>query len=168
MVFVQRCSLWKDYTFSRDRALTQSRFTDCGDALHHGTRLIDAHFVCEHALYVALPYRNAGRAQVATCNLQSELTQGHPLQPGQGNPLWTLLHALRRFIDDVLDRGGFSELAQAEWFGRKESHNINYQSKTPYELADELRQHLHDDRFSGKLPNALRRMPVEMRNAYAK
>src|SRR5260370_12661244 len=87
MVFVQRCSLWKDYTFSRDRALTQSRFTDCGDALHHGTRLIDAHFVCEHALYVALPYRNAGHVQVAARNLQSELTQRDPLQPGQGNPV---------------------------------------------------------------------------------
>lgn len=94
--------------------------------------------------------------------------EAYSVMDSEGNPLWTLLHALRRFIDDVLDRGGLSELAQAEWFGRKESHNINYQSKTPYQRADELRPHLRDSRFSGKLPDALRRMPVEMHEAYVK
>src|SRR5260370_15059333 len=72
---------------SGGRTLTQNRFADCRDTLHQRARSIDAHFVCEHALYVALPNRNAGRAQVATCNLQSELTQCDPLQPGQGNPV---------------------------------------------------------------------------------
>jgi hypothetical protein len=49
-------------------ALAQSRFADSGDALHQRARSVDAHFICEHALYVALPYRNAGYVQVAARN----------------------------------------------------------------------------------------------------
>src|ERR1700676_1562589 len=87
MVFVQRCSLWKDYTFSRGRTLTQSRFADRRDTLNQRARRIDAHLIRKKALYIALPYRDASRVQVTTCNQQSELTQRDPLQPRQDNPV---------------------------------------------------------------------------------
>jgi hypothetical protein len=72
---------------SDGRTLTQSRFADCGDALHHGTRLIDAHFICEHALSLLCRTVMPAPRRVTTRNLQSELTQCDSLHPRQRNPI---------------------------------------------------------------------------------
>ncbi|PVX82462.1 hypothetical protein [Paraburkholderia unamae] len=76
-------------------------------------------------------------------------------------------HALRSFINDLLDKGGLSELAQAEWFGRKLSQNEAYHSKTSYQRADELRPQLTSGRFAGKLVDALASVPQNEVDAYA-
>jgi len=83
-----------------------------------------------------------------------------------GIPIETEMHGLRRFINDLLEKGGLSELAQAEWFGRKQSQNANYQSKTAYERANEIRPLIMTPRFKGKLPEALGKAPKKMAEAY--
>jgi hypothetical protein len=90
----------------------------------------------------------------------------YELQDDQGAYFKTLPHDLRRYIDDVLDRGGMTELAQAEWFGRSVTHNIHYQSKTPFERAEECRPLIAAGLLAGKLPDAIRRAPVHVRDAF--
>lgn len=83
-----------------------------------------------------------------------------------GVPIETKMHNIRRFINDVLEKGGFSELAQAEWFGRKQSQNISYQSKTAYERANEIRPLIKNSRFKGRLPDAVSKVPKRLADAY--
>jgi len=83
------------------------------------------------------------------------------LRGPDGNLLRVNSHAFRHWLNDLLDRGGLSDLEQAEYFGRRNPRdNRAYQTMTPAERSRKAREDLKAGTLRGPLAQVIARLPV--------
>lgn len=88
------------------------------------------------------------------------------LRGPDGKVLRVKSHAFRHWLNDLLDRGGLSDLEQAVYFGRKNpKDNRAYQTKTPAERARKAREDLKAGSIKGPVAEAIGRLPVSRQEA---
>lgn len=88
------------------------------------------------------------------------------LRGPDGNLLRVNSHAFRHWLNDLLDRGGLSDLEQAVYFGRRNPQdNRAYQTKTPAERARKAREDLKAGTLRGPVEQVIARLPVARRDA---
>jgi len=83
-----------------------------------------------------------------------------------GNVLHVNSHAFRHWLNDLLDRGGLSDLEQAVYFGRRNPQdNRAYQTRTPAERARKARQDLKSGTLRGPVAQVIARLPLPRQDA---
>jgi hypothetical protein len=83
-----------------------------------------------------------------------------------GDVLSVNSHAFRHWLNDLLDRGGLSDLEQAVYFGRRNPlDNRAYQTKTPAERARKAREDLKAGTVRGPVAQVIARLPVKRQDA---
>lgn len=89
------------------------------------------------------------------------------IQDDEGQPIDVSSHGFRHWLNTALDEGGLSDLAQAEWFGRKDPReNRTYLHSTMADRAAAVRRDLLLGRMSGPVADIVMRMPIDRREAY--
>jgi integrase len=79
-----------------------------------------------------------------------------------GEMLEVATHAFRHWLNDLLDRGGLSDVEQAVYFGRRNpKDNRAYHHMTPQERTLKARQDLKDGLLLGPVANIIARLPVD-------
>jgi hypothetical protein len=79
-----------------------------------------------------------------------------------GSVLEVATHAFRHWLNDLLDRGGLSDVEQAVYFGRRNpKDNRAYHHMTPRERTLKARQDLKDGLLLGPVANIIARLPVD-------
>jgi hypothetical protein len=79
-----------------------------------------------------------------------------------GSVLKVPSHAFRHWLNDLLDRGGLSDIEQAVYFGRRNPRdNRAYQSMTPGERVLQARKDLKSGYMLGPVAKVIARLPVE-------
>lgn len=85
---------------------------------------------------------------------------------GLDNGYMVKSHQFRHYLNNILNEGGMSELAQAEWFGRKHiGDNAAYHHTTPQKLSREIRERILRGDLVGELSKLKDRIPVENQKA---
>jgi hypothetical protein len=83
-----------------------------------------------------------------------------------GEKLGVNSHAFRHWLNDLLDRGGLSDLEQAVYFGRRNPQdNRAYQTMTPAERARRARKDLKGGTLRGPVAQVVARLPVARQDA---
>ena len=76
-------------------------------------------------------------------------------------------HAFRHTINTMLDEGGLPELLQTDWFGRKNARDTKaYQHTSRAKRVLEVRQALLDGGANGLIQESLKKIPIELHDAY--
>lgn len=76
-------------------------------------------------------------------------------------------HAFRHTINTLLDEGGLPELLQTDWFGRKNARDTKaYQHTSRTKRVLEVRQALREGTANGLIQQSLKRIPIELHEAY--
>lgn len=71
-------------------------------------------------------------------------------------------HAFRHWLNDLLDRGGLTDVEQAVYFGRRNpADNRAYQHMTPKEKTLKARQDLQEGYLLGPVADVIKRLPVD-------
>ena len=84
-----------------------------------------------------------------------------------GKPLNVSSHAFRHWLNDLLDRGGLSDLEQAVYFGRKNAaDNRAYQHMTAEERARKARQDLKEGKLLGPVADVMARIPKSRQDVF--
>ncbi len=97
---------------------------------------------------------------------QDAAFERYGLRGPDGKVLRVNSHAFRHWLNDLLDRGGLSDLEQAVYFGRRNpKDNRAYQTKTPAERARKAREDLKAGTIRGPVAEAIRRLPVSRQEA---
>lgn len=79
-----------------------------------------------------------------------------------GSALNVASHAFRHWLNDLLDRGGLSDVEQAVYFGRlNPKDNRAYQHKTPGERVRQARKDLKGGSLLGPVAELIARLPVD-------
>jgi hypothetical protein len=79
-----------------------------------------------------------------------------------GKPLNVASHAFRHWLNDLLDRGGLSDVEQAVYFGRlNPKDNRAYQHMTPGERVRKAREDLKGGSLLGPVAKIIRRLPAD-------
>lgn len=79
-----------------------------------------------------------------------------------GKPLNVASHAFRHWLNDLLDRGGLSDVEQAVYFGRlNPKDNRAYQHMTPGERVRKAREELKGGSLLGPVATLIRRLPID-------
>jgi hypothetical protein len=79
-----------------------------------------------------------------------------------GGLLEVATHAFRHWLNDLLDRGGLSDLEQAVYFGRRNpKDNRAYQHMTSKERTLKARQDLKDGYLLGPVAEIIARVPID-------
>jgi hypothetical protein len=79
-----------------------------------------------------------------------------------GKPLKVASHAFRHWLNDLLDRGGLSDVEQAVYFGRlNPKDNRAYQHMTPGERVRKAREDLKGGNLLGPVATLVRRLPAD-------
>lgn len=79
-----------------------------------------------------------------------------------GKPLKVSSHAFRHWLNDLLDRGGLSDVEQAVYFGRlNPKDNRAYQHMTPGERVRKAREDLKGGSLLGPVATLVRRLPAD-------
>jgi hypothetical protein len=86
--------------------------------------------------------------------------QRYGLRAYDGGELRVASHAFRHWLNDLLDRGGLSDIEQAVYFGRRNpKDNRAYQHTTPAERTRKARQDLKDGYILGPVADLIGRLP---------
>jgi len=84
-----------------------------------------------------------------------------------GNVLAVASHAFRHWLNDLLDRGGLSDLEQATYFGRKNvGDNRAYQSMTHRERVRRVREDLLGGKMRGPVAEVLNQIPIDRKKVF--
>lgn len=84
------------------------------------------------------------------------------LEGPDGSALRVNSHAFRHWLNDLLDRGGLSDVEQAVYFGRRNpKDNRAYQHVTPAERARKAREDLKAGTLLGPVAKQIAHLPVE-------
>lgn len=76
-------------------------------------------------------------------------------------------HAFRHTINTLLDEGGVPELLQTDWFGRNNPRDTKaYQHTSRAKRVLEVRQALRDGNANGLIRESLKKIPIELHDAY--
>ena len=99
------------------------------------------------------------------------LSQSAAAQPVSQNPSEVRIdftsHAFRHTINTMLDEGGLPELLQTDWFGRKNARDTKaYQHTSRAKRVLEVRQALLDGGANGLIQESLKKIPIEVHDAY--
>ena len=79
-----------------------------------------------------------------------------------GSALNVASHAFRHWLNDLLDRGGLSDVEQAVYFGRlNPKDNRAYQHKTPGDRVRQARKDLKGGSLLGPVADLIARLPVD-------
>lgn len=83
-----------------------------------------------------------------------------------GAKLEVASHGFRHWLNDLLDRGGLTDVEQAVYFGRRNpKDNRAYQHMTPAERTRRARQDLKDGYMLGPVAEVVARLPIEKQEA---
>lgn len=97
---------------------------------------------------------------------QQAAFERYRLRGPTGDVLRVNSHAFRHWLNDLLDRGGLSDLEQAVYFGRRNPQdNRAYQTVTPAERARKARQALKAGTVRGPIAQVIARLPAKRQDA---
>lgn len=89
------------------------------------------------------------------------------VKDADGNGLSVNSHAFRHWLNDLLDRGGLSDLEQATYFGRKHhADNRAYQTMTQRERVRAVRERLMSGKMCGPIANVIKNVPIGRREVF--
>ena len=92
----------------------------------------------------------------------SSAFERYGIKGSDGNSLEVASHAFRHWLNDLLDRGGLTDVEQAVYFGRRNpADNRAYQHMTPKEKTLKARQDLREGYLLGPVADVIERLPVE-------
>lgn len=93
---------------------------------------------------------------------QPAVFERYGLEGPDGGVLRVNSHAFRHWLNDLLDRGGLSDVEQAVYFGRRNpKDNRAYQHLTPAERARKAREDLKAGTLLGPVATQIAHLPVE-------
>jgi hypothetical protein len=143
-----------------------------GEELHLSEALACAFGNAFHSRRAALTYcvRPISEGQLSAFIQHSAGRPGaferYGLRGPTGDVLRVNSHAFRHWLNDLLDRGGLSDLEQAAYFGRRNPQdNRAYQTKTPAERARKAREDLKAGTLRGPVAQVIARLPVARQDA---
>lgn len=97
---------------------------------------------------------------------QQTVFKKYGLTAADGTELNVSSHAFRHWLNDMLDRGGLTDLEQAEYFGRRNPRdNKAYQHMTHGEKVKKAREDLKIGTLKGPVADLIRRVPIDRREA---
>ncbi|MFN4350537.1 MAG: hypothetical protein ACK4F6_07010 [Hylemonella sp.] len=111
--------------------------------------------------YAVLPISEANISDfISGRSGAASVFQRYGILSADGNELRVASHAFRHWLNDLLDRGGLSDVEQAVYFGRRNpKDNRAYQHLTPTERSRKARQDLKDGHIFGPVANLIARLP---------
>ena len=92
----------------------------------------------------------------------SSAFERYGINGSDGKSLEVASHAFRHWLNDLLDRGGLTDVEQAVYFGRRNpADNRAYQHMTPKEKTLKARQDLQEGYLLGPVADVIQRLPVD-------